>query len=551
MGIDASTYERLASEPSIEAELNRLRRGRQGVQLIVAVDRLDYTKGIPRRLLAFERLLERYPGLRGTVQLVQVASPSREAVSQYRDYRRSVDELVGRLNGRFATIGHQPINYISRTLSRERLVALYRAASVAMITPQRDGMNLVAKEFVASRVDNDGVLVLSEFAGAAAELSGALLVNPYDLDGVASALHHALEMAPAERQERMRSLRARVLAHDVHRWAREFVAALRAEHRRGARHAGAETLADVVRPMDVVAVLDHDAHRPVTLVLDYDGTLVPLRPRPEEAVPDDEILRILATLAGLPGMTVHVASGRRREDLERWLGHLALGLHAEHGLWSRAPGEAPWRPRLDERPAWIDAVRPALDAAMDRTPGSFIEEKEASIAWHYRNADDVVGRRAARGLLRSLPRRLASEDASVLDGDRVVEVRSSSIHKGRIVEELRETEPRGRLVIIGDDLTDEDMFRSAPADAVTIRVGGGTTIARFRLAGPDQVRAFLADLARARTGLDILDRVGIPRSEIASNGHGERDGHGPADGATAADALGANEPAGLADHRGS
>src|SRR5439155_18077663 len=383
-GIDAAAYDRLARENAVTAEAARVRRTSGNVRLIVSVDRLDYTKGIPRRLLMFERLLERYPGLRGRVRLIQVASPSRVAVGAYREYRRDVDELVGGINGRFATLGDDPIRYIARSMSRERLVALYRAATVALVTPLRDGMNLVAKEFVASRVDNDGVLVLSEFAGAAAELSGALLVNPYDLDGVASALHHALEMAPAERRERMRSLRGRVLAHDVHRWAREFVAALRAEHRRGARHAGADTLADVVRPMDVVAALDHDAHRPVTLVLDYDGTLVPLRPRPEEAVPDDEILRILATLAGLPGMTVHVASGRRREDLERWLGHLALGLHAEHGLWSRAPGEAPWRPRLDERPGWIDAVRPALDAAMDRTPGSFIEEKEASIAWHYR-----------------------------------------------------------------------------------------------------------------------------------------------------------------------
>jgi trehalose 6-phosphate synthase/phosphatase len=223
-------------------------------------------------------------------------------------------------------------------------------------------------------------------------------------------------------------------------------------------------------------------------------------------------------------MTVHVASGRRREDLERWLGHLSLGLHAEHGLWSRAPGEAPWRPRLDERPGWLDAVRPSVDRATERTPGSFVEEKDASIAWHYRNANEETGRRTARGLLRSLPRTLAGEDASVLDGDRVVEVRSGSIHKGRIVEELEATEPRSRLVILGDDLTDEDMFRSAPADAMTIRVGGGPTIARLRLAGPDQVRAFLADLARARTGLDILDRIGFPAAGLAANGHQEGNG---------------------------
>jgi trehalose 6-phosphate synthase/phosphatase len=506
MGIDAPAYEHLAQDEAVIGEVGRLRRASGDAQLIVSVDRLDYTKGIPRRLLSFERLLERYPSLRGHVRLIQVAAPSREAVSQYREYRRSVDELVGRINGRFATLGHDPIQYISRSLPRERLVALFRAASVALVTPLRDGMNLVSKEFVASRVDEDGVLILSEFAGAAAELSGALLVNPYDLDGVATALRHALAMPAAERRDRMRGLRARVAEYDVHRWAREFQNALDKEQRRAARSAAAGSgLADAVRPLDILAELDRGRRGPLSLILDYDGTLVPLKARPEEAWPDDEILRLLATLAGLPEVTVHVTSGRRRDDLERWLGHLPLGLHAEHGLWSRAPGQPSWQPRLRGKPAWLDGVRPRLEARARDVAGSFVEEKEASLAWHYRNVEDPIGDRAARALRRELAGALRPGDAKVVDGNKVVEVREASLHKGLPVTELADAQPGSRMLIAGDDATDEDMFVAAPRDAITVRVGPGRTRARFRVAGPDQIRALLSELARRRAGQDDIN----------------------------------------------
>ncbi len=520
MGIDASAYDRLAREEAVIGEMARVRRASGDAQLIVSVDRLDYTKGIPRRLLSFERLLERYPSLRGHVRMVQVAAPSREAVSEYREYRRSVDELVGRINGRFATLDHDPIQYISRSLLRERLVALFRAASVALVTPLRDGMNLVSKEFVASRVDEDGVLILSEFAGAAAELSGALLVNPYDLDGVATAIRHALSMPPAERRDRMRGLRARVAEYDVHRWSREFLTALHKESRRAARSAAAGSgLADAVRPLDVLAELDPGRRGPLSLILDYDGTLVPLKPRPEEAWPDDEILRLLATLAGLPEVTVHVTSGRRRDDLERWLGHLPLGLHAEHGLWSRAPGQPDWQRRLSERPAWLDGVRPRLEARARDVAGSFVEEKDASLAWHYRNVEPPIGDRAARELRRELAGALHPGDARVVDGNKVIEVREASLHKGLPVSELADAQPESRMLIAGDDTTDEDMFAAAPRDAITVRVGPGRTLARYRLAGPDQVRTLLAELARRRAGQDDInagERDGVELVEVGA-----------------------------------
>jgi len=505
MGIDAAAYEALVTQRSVRAEITRLRRAADETQLVVAVDRLDYTKGIPRRLLAFERALQRHPSLRGKVQLLMVAAPSRESVGEYREQRRRVDELVGRINGRYATLGHVPIQYISRTLPRERLAAMYRSAAAALVTPLRDGMNLVAKEFVATRTDDDGVLILSELAGAAAELTSAILVNPFDIDDIADAIHRALTMPDIERRDRMRTLRARVMSHDVHAWARSFVSALGTEHRRAVRVARAGMgLEDAVRPQDVATAIEQlSAARPgggLVLVLDYDGTLVPLRPRPDEARPDEEVVRLIGTLAGQPGVNVHVVSGRRRAELEAWLGGLPIGLHAEHGLASRALGRVRWRRRMRERPAWMAIARPIIEAAVNGTPGSHLEEKEASLVWHYRNADPVAAVPAAQQLQADLSSALGNHDARIDAGSAIVEVRQAGIDKALVVDAVRGLHPGLPMLVVGDDVTDEDMFAAATEDAVTVRVGAGQTHAQFRLGGPEQVRALLRLLIADRDG---------------------------------------------------
>ena len=446
MGIDAASYETLGESPGIVRRGSAAPPVAAGAALIVAVDRIDYTKGIPRRLMAFERLLESYPDLRGHVRLVQVAAPSRQSVGEYEQVRRSVDGLVGRINGRFSTPAYTPIQYVSQTLSSTRLAALYRAASVALITPLRDGMNLVAKEFVATRTDGDGVLVLSEFAGAASELAGALLVNPYDLDAVAATIRHALDLPKADRRARMNALRERVGTHDVHRWAREFTTALRVEARRQARSADAGTVpADL--PSDVVNALLERADGPIALLLDYDGTLVGLRPVPWEAGPDEDLLRALGALAGLPNVAVHVVSGRRREELQLWLGTLPIGLHAEHGLWSRDAAEGSWRSRNRARPAWLGDVRRALAARAAAVPGTFLEEKEASLAWHYRTLPFAVGTREASIVRRQLAGLLEGTSAVILDGHRVIEVRDAGIDKGLVADEVAQATPSPTLLV--------------------------------------------------------------------------------------------------------
>src|SRR5215210_7200094 len=231
MGIDAAAFMKLAQDPAVQQEARALRSD-GSVRLMVGVDRLDYTKGIPRRLLSYERMLQTHPELRERVRLVQVAVPSRTGVEAYQEYRALVEGLVGRINGDFGTPRWVPVHYIFRSLSEPELVALYRAADVMLVTPLRDGMNLVAKEFVASRTDGDGVLVLSEFAGASWELPEAIQVNPYDVDGMAESSYRALTMDREERRSRLAPLRTRVETYDVHRWAATFLEQLETITRR-------------------------------------------------------------------------------------------------------------------------------------------------------------------------------------------------------------------------------------------------------------------------------------------------------------------------------
>lgn len=232
ISIDSKDYDALARLPEVQARAAEIRRelGNPRV-LLLGIDRLDYTKGITHRLRAFSELLSEGRLDASGAVLVQVASPSRSRVALYRSLRAEVEETVGNINGEFSTLSHQPVIHLHHALPREEVVALCLAADVMLVTALRDGMNLVAKEYVASRHDLGGVLVLSEFTGAADELTQALLVNPYDIDGLKSAIVRAVRMEPAERRRRMRALRRRVMESDVDAWAAAFLAALRAERR--------------------------------------------------------------------------------------------------------------------------------------------------------------------------------------------------------------------------------------------------------------------------------------------------------------------------------
>lgn len=491
MGIDARSFQALAETAEVEREVSAIRGQSEDGKILVAVDRLDYTKGIPRRLLAFERLLETQPKLRGRVRLLQIAVPSREAGEGYRDLRRQVDEVVGRVNGTYGTVTWMPIHCLYRGFSQMKLVALYRAADVMLVTPLRDGMNLVAKEFVASRLDEDGVLVLSEFAGAASELGDAIQVNPYDIDGTAEAISRALTMPAEERRSRMRALRRGVMSRDVDQWTSAFIDSLGA----GAAEVGslAVELASDGEAEKLVETLRSVDRR--FLFVDYDGTLVPFHVSPRSAAPDAELVKLLAKL-GSPGpFEVHLVSGRQREDLETWFGRLQIGLHAEHGLWSRSGPDSTWRAVAEVSLEWKARVRPILEQFVARTPGSFVEEKCASLVWHYRSADREFGALQANKMRVHLGDLLRSAPVQVVPGDKLVEVRPQAIHKGLVVRDtLANAQPPFAALALGDDSTDEDLFSALPPDGASIHVGPLPSRARYRLTDPKAARAFLASL---------------------------------------------------------
>ncbi len=492
MGVDATLFQNLAREPAVEAEAEAL-RGDGSVRILVGVDRLDYTKGIPRRLLSFERMLQGHPELREKVRLVQVAVPSRTGVEAYQDFRSLVDGLVGRINGAFGTPRWVPVHYIFRGLSAEDLVALYRAADVMLVTPLRDGMNLVAKEFVASRTDGDGVLVLSEFAGAAWELPEALQVNPYDTDATAEVIFRALAMEPEERRARLAPLRERVATFDVHRWVSSFLDQLERVTDPAAR-ALSPTAGEAALRDELTTALERNDE--LLLLLDYDGTLVPFTATPELARPDAALIHLLRSLAGRPDTEVHIVSGRGREALEQWIGSLPIWLHAEHGFWSRQPGQAEWTPAADIHASWREPVLAILRDITARTPGSLIEVKAVAIAWHYRMADLETGARRANELRIHLNQLLSNQPVEILAGNRVLEIRPYGVHKGRILAPMSsEREARTTILAIGDDRTDEDLFTSLLPDAISVKVGPGSTRARFRLESTSSVRALLQMLA--------------------------------------------------------
>jgi trehalose 6-phosphate synthase/phosphatase len=440
-------------------------------------------------------MLEIHPELRGKVRLVQVAVPSRTGVEAYQDFRSLVDALVGRINGAFGTPRWVPVHYIFRGLSAPDLVALYRSADVMLVTPLRDGMNLVAKEFVASRADGDGVLVLSEFAGAAWELPEALQVNPYDTDATAEVIFRALTMDEDERRARLAPLRERVATFDVHRWISSFLDQLERVTEPAAR-ALSPTAGEAELRDELSRALERNDE--LLLLLDYDGTLVPFTATPELARPDAALLHLLRSLASRPDTEVHIVSGRSREALEQWVGSLPIWLHAEHGFWSRPPGHAEWTPAADIHGSWREPVLAILRDITARTPGSLIEVKAVAIAWHYRLADLETGARRANELRIHLGQLLSNQPVEVLAGNRVLEIRPYGVHKGRIIPPMSpEREARTTVLAIGDDRTDEDLFASLSPGAISARVGPGATRARFRLEGTASVRALLEMLAES------------------------------------------------------
>ncbi|MBN2251865.1 MAG: bifunctional alpha,alpha-trehalose-phosphate synthase (UDP-forming)/trehalose-phosphatase [Candidatus Altiarchaeota archaeon] len=491
MGIDYGKFNEAIENPSVRKEREKLRKALADRRIILSVDRLDYSKGIINRLKGYELFLEENPEWHRKVILSLVVVPSRSGVEHYRRMKREIDETVGKINGRFGGIDWTPIAYRYAFLPYDQLAALYDASDVALVTPLRDGMNLIAKEYVASRRKGKGVLILSEMTGAAKELGEAVLINPNDIGEIAGALKEALGMPTEEQIRRNTAMQKRLEASDIRKWYQSFLSGLSAikEEQEGmkARMLCAKAKSGQIK--------DYAGSEKRLILLDYDGVLAPFSADPKDAKPDREVLDIIKKLSKNPKTDVVIISGRDKDTLTEWFGIQDIGLVAEHGVWTREP-DGGWVLSRSLDSEWKSRLSEMFQRYVERVPGSFVEEKDHSLVWHYRKADPKPASMKAKELTDNLVNLTASMDLQVLQGSKVVEVRNAGVNKGSAALHLISKNTYDYILAVGDDRTDEDMFKALPDTACTIRVGLNPSHARFNLRSCREVRRLLEDLSR-------------------------------------------------------
>lgn len=490
MGVEFDRFAQAAASKETVLRVEELRQKCVGQKVIFSVDRLDYTKGLINRLRGYETFLKLNPQWHGKVVFIISVAPSRIGVDSYQAMKSELEQTVGRIVGDFGNVHWTPLVYQLRNLAFEEIVPLYRLCDVALITPLRDGMNLVAKEFIASRPDQTGVLILSEMAGAAKEMGEALIINPFHREDFAKALEQALTMPVEEQIRRNQHLQERLRRYNVVRWADDFVQALLATQKTEAARRARLLTGKASSGM----VLQYRAATRRALLLDYDGTLVPFASEPGLAQPDGELSETLTALGSDPANQVAIISGRPRQTLEKWFGKLPVSLIAEHGVWLRHRG-ADWRMLKTMSADWKDRVRPIFQLYVDRLPGALLEEKEFSLAWHYRRADPEQASQRAKEMLDDLAAYTRNIDVQVFEGNKVIEIRNAGVNKGTAAQAWLGDQTTDFILGIGDDWTDEDLFRALPPDALSVRVGVETTAARYYLVNPAAVRRFLKELS--------------------------------------------------------
>ncbi len=498
MGIDYDKFAGMAQElryinenkkSKIHLELDKFLGDQKDRKLILSIDRLDYSKGIPQRLKGFARYMEQHPEMKGKVSLILLAVPSRDNVEHYQLLKKEVDELVGGINGQYGGINYTPIWYFYRSLPFNNLVELYHKSDIALITPVRDGMNLVAKEYVASRSDQDGVIILSEMAGVAKEMGEALIINPNNEDEIADAINTAINMPLAEQKERMKHLQTRLKRYDLFKWTSEFMKGIDKVKSIQQDFYAKQITASV---SDSLKKIYLSAEKRV-IFLDYDGTLSSFKNDPKMAYPDEELKHIIKGLSRDKKNIITIISGRDKETLQEWLNDFKVNLIAEHGVWIRAVGED-WDMPVVANKTWMETIRPLLETFVDNTPGTFIEEKNFSLVWHYRKAEPEHGDRRALELVDELTNLIGNENIEIMEGNKVIEVKNGGINKGYAANHFLLSNPADFIMAMGDDWTDEFMFKELPEEAITIKVGIKRTSANYKVKSVMAVRVLLKKL---------------------------------------------------------
>ncbi len=495
MGIDFGRFHDAAKTPEVRDEQDRIRAQFPNRRIIFSVDRQDYSKGILNRLQGYQAFLKKYPEWNKKVVFVMVIIPSRIGVREYQKIQTKINELIGEINGEFGSLDWTPMVYQYRPIPFEQMVALYSLSDAALITPLRDGMNLVAKEFVASSVTQKGVLILSELAGAAMELGEAILINPNNIAEIADALNTALTLPERQQVFRMEQMQDRLRRYDVSKWATDFLDRLASARAEQARFD--QCLIDGSTRSRILESFAESPKRQI--FLDYDGTLVPFKATPDEAQPGQDLVALLKDICLLPHTALTLISGRPRKFLEEWFGNLRVNLVAEHGTWTRKPGEE-WVPLKALRTEWKEQILPILTTYKDRLPRSFIEEKTAGLAWHYRKSDPELAAQRVQEYMDEIIALTANMDLQIFRGHKVVEIRVSGINKGEAALHFLNGTQTDFILAAGDDMTDEDLFRALPPESYSIKVGMEKSYARYNLRSQKDVIDLLKDiLTRGQT----------------------------------------------------
>lgn len=489
MGIDYDKFSNMIKDENVQKKILEIREKIGEYKIIFSIDRLDYTKGILQRLEAYDYFLQNYPMYRGKVELILVTVPSRTKVEHYEKLKNKIDENVGKINGKYGKVDWTPIRYLYRYISYYTLLSLYNISDVGLLTPLRDGMNLIAKEFIATKNDGKGVLILSEMAGASVELGEALIVNPNNTEEIADAIKRALEMPINEQIERNRIMQKRLKKYNVTRWAEDFIEKL-------------EEVKNEQRALEVKLILTPAKQSMINryknsenrlFLLDYDGTLVPFSNTPHKASPDNELISILKNLSNDSKNNVVIISGRDKNTLENWFKDISLNLIAEHGGQIKEKG-SDWILTEPEGGDWKGKILPLLELYVDRTPGSLIENKELSLVWHYRKVDPELAAIRSRELKAALIHLTSNLNVGVFEGNKIIEVKNIKITKGHATSNWLNKKKWDFIFAIGDDFTDEDIFKVVPENAYSIKVGIEPSQAKYNVESYKEVRMLLKEL---------------------------------------------------------
>lgn len=520
IGIDPDKFTEGLKNPKIQDRIAQLKARFGDCKLIVGVDRLDYIKGVPQKMHALEVFLSEHPEWVGKVVLVQLAVPSREDVEEYQQLRSTINELVGRINGQYGTVEFVPIHFMHRSIPFEELVALYAAADVCLVSSTRDGMNLVSYEYISSQQNTHGVLILSEFAGAAQSLNGSIIVNPWNTEEMANAIYEAVTMSDEARKSNHQKLYRYVTKYTAAYWGASYVNELR----RVSEEFGQQMAMPQLNAEQVIQKYK-DSKMGKLILLDYDGTLTTTHKLPEFAKPSPKILEQLKTLSAQPDTYVYILSGRGRQHLDSWFENTGIGLSSEHGCFYKHPAkirdkvnpvasssdgklvkaeDGNWYCLVEQiDPSWKETILPLFEHYTERTPGSFIEEKEINLTWHYRNADPEFGSWQATELQVNLEKLLSHMALSIVLGNKTLELRPSSVDKSTAVRAIIKDLGLASIdfvLCIGDGKTDEVVFSylNEIPSSITSTVGKKQTEAQYYIPTVDLVNNLVDELGQTK-----------------------------------------------------